>query len=142
MNQHGSTGQEVDRDAWWSSTDIDYAYIAPADAVEVLEVLEQVEPFWADAMLTADQAGEILAGLPEVATRVAEWAAAGLVLARISSGLGIYSSAPERRPVGSVYRRYNDTWFYEAVRDVEQSWRNRRIQEYPPIRSPRPGSKR
>jgi hypothetical protein len=30
-----------------------------------------------------------------------------------------------------VYRRDNDTWFYEVVRDVGQSWRNRRMQELP-----------
>lgn len=145
MNQHGSTGQEIDRDVWWSSTDIDYALIVPADAVEVLEVIERAEPMWADAELTAEQAIEALAGtpgrgeqhtaaladIPGVAETVTGWARAGLVLAHTPSALVVYTPAPERRPVGAIYQRHNGTWIYEAVINPDQTWRNQILKELP-----------
>lgn len=145
MNQHGSAGREIDRDVWWPSTDIDYALIVPADAVEVLEVIEQTAPFWADAELTAEQAIEALAGVPGkgeqhtaalagvpgLAETVTGWARAGLVLAHTRAALVIYTPAPERRPVGAIYQRLNGTWIYEAVIDPDRTWRNRRLLELP-----------
>lgn len=44
MIQWGIAGREVRRDAWWTSFDIDGAYIIRADRVEVLEVLDEVLP--------------------------------------------------------------------------------------------------
>lgn len=132
MNQSGRAGDEVDRDVWWSSTDIDYAYIVPADAVEVVEVLQHTEPFWAAAELTVDQAAAVLADVPGAAEAVTGWARAGLVLATFSSGLAIHTPAPERRWIGAVYLRYNRTWTYEAVLDPDRSWMNERLTTLPP----------
>jgi hypothetical protein len=40
----GYAGKEVRRDAWWTSYDIDGAFILEADKVEVVRVLEEVPP--------------------------------------------------------------------------------------------------
>jgi hypothetical protein len=44
LHQWGIAGREVERDAWWTTHSIDGAHIVPAAAVEVLEVLTQVDP--------------------------------------------------------------------------------------------------
>ncbi|MDM4723357.1 hypothetical protein QTQ03_28545 [Micromonospora sp. WMMA1363] len=44
MNQRGRAGDEVLRDCWWSSTDIDGAHIIDADCSEVIEILEDIPP--------------------------------------------------------------------------------------------------
>lgn len=44
MIQWGIAGREIDRDSWWTSTDIDGAFIISADKVEVLEILTEVAP--------------------------------------------------------------------------------------------------
>ncbi|MFI9553172.1 hypothetical protein [Nonomuraea endophytica] len=46
----GRAGHAVERDVWWSSTDIDLAKILPADDVEVLQVLEEISPWLAEAI--------------------------------------------------------------------------------------------
>lgn len=43
--QWGVAGRLVLREAWWTSTDIDGAFIVPSDAVEVIEVLDERSPF-------------------------------------------------------------------------------------------------
>lgn len=45
MVQWGRAGRTVDRDAWWSSYDIDGAFIIEASNVEVIKVLDEVTPF-------------------------------------------------------------------------------------------------
>lgn len=46
MLQWGRAGNTVKRDLWWTSYDIDNAFLIPADAVEVLEVLDEVNPVY------------------------------------------------------------------------------------------------
>jgi hypothetical protein len=53
MNQRGRAGRPVERDAWWTSFDIDGAFIVPAEHVEVLEVLRESAPTFAGAALDA-----------------------------------------------------------------------------------------
>lgn len=45
MLQWGRAGRTVDRDAWWTSYDIDGAWIVEASLVEVIEVIDEVSPF-------------------------------------------------------------------------------------------------
>ena len=54
MNQHGRAGRPVERDTWWTSFDIDGAFIIPAEHVEVLEILRESAPTFAGAALPAD----------------------------------------------------------------------------------------
>jgi hypothetical protein len=54
MNQHGRAGRPAERDAWWTSFDIDGAFIIPAEHVEVLEILHESAPTFAGAALPAD----------------------------------------------------------------------------------------
>lgn len=69
MIQWGRGGRPVERDSWWTSTDIDGAFIVPADHVEVLEVIRENPPTWAAAALPVDRAVELFgpaaAGWPE-----------------------------------------------------------------------------
>ncbi len=44
MLQWGRAGRPVRRDAWWTSFDIDGAYIIKAENVEVIEVLDEIAP--------------------------------------------------------------------------------------------------
>lgn len=44
MVQWGRTGRPVDRSAWWTSYDIDGAFIIEAEKVEVIEILEETQP--------------------------------------------------------------------------------------------------
>ncbi|MFJ6384733.1 hypothetical protein ACIQI7_32585 [Kitasatospora sp. NPDC092039] len=44
MIQWGRARREVERDSWWTCTDIDAAHIIPAEHVEVLEVLDEQLP--------------------------------------------------------------------------------------------------
>jgi hypothetical protein len=44
MLQWGRAGKDVDRDAWWTSFDIDGAFILEASEVEVVKVLEEIPP--------------------------------------------------------------------------------------------------
>lgn len=46
--QWGRAGRPVDRDDWWTACDPDAAYILPATAVEVLEILDQTQDQQAD----------------------------------------------------------------------------------------------
>ncbi|KAB1922696.1 hypothetical protein F8271_31155 [Micromonospora sp. ALFpr18c] len=55
MNQRGRAGDEVLRDCWWPSTDIDGAHIIAADCAEVIKALEDIPPTWTAAALTAEQ---------------------------------------------------------------------------------------
>ncbi len=53
MLQWGRAGRPVDRSAWWSSADIDGAFLVPADHVEHLEVIRESAPTFATAALPA-----------------------------------------------------------------------------------------
>src|SRR5580658_1347550 len=53
MIQWGRAGRAVDRDAWWTSADIDGAAIVPAEHVLVLEVTENSAPTHNGAALPA-----------------------------------------------------------------------------------------
>lgn len=136
MNQSGRAGDEVLRDCWWSSTDIDGAHIIDADCAEVIEVLEDIPPTWAAAALTAEQITDLLAphhpGAAEAATA---WIAAGLHVSHTHGGLSIRTPAPEYREIGHVPRDYwNDNRFtkpYEAVVDPKRSWLNRKLDALP-----------
>jgi len=44
MVQWGRAGRPVERDAWWTSFDIDGAHIIEASKVEVIKVLAEVIP--------------------------------------------------------------------------------------------------
>jgi len=59
MNQHGRAGRPVERDAWWTSFDIDGAFIIPADYVEMLEIIDESAPTFAAAALPASQVTEL-----------------------------------------------------------------------------------
>lgn len=59
MNQHGRAGRPVERDAWWSSFDIDGAFIIPAGHVEVLEITSESAPTFAAAALPAGKVAEM-----------------------------------------------------------------------------------
>ena len=107
MYQWGRDGHEVERDCWWSSFDIDGAFIIGAEDVEVIEVLEENPPFWAEAERTPEQAVELLAEHHRFAAEaVAAWAAAGLVFTVESRGLAIRTPAPERAMLGHIRRDY------------------------------------
>lgn len=139
--QWGRAGKEVDRDSWWTSMDIDGAYILPAEHVQVVEVLEDIPPFWAQAVLPAQQVLDLIAPHHDGAeAAVAAWYASGLVVARSRNGLRIYTPAPEYRPVGELDRDYWDgaagrtnqyTKPYEAVVDPQSSWLNKKLDHLP-----------
>ena len=44
MLQWGRAGRTVDRDAWWTSFDIDGAFIIKSDKVEVVRIIEEEKP--------------------------------------------------------------------------------------------------
>ncbi|MFI9366934.1 hypothetical protein ACIG5E_38770 [Kitasatospora sp. NPDC053057] len=44
MVQWGLAGRRVDRGTWWTSIDVNGAYIVMSASVEVLEVLEEQPP--------------------------------------------------------------------------------------------------
>jgi hypothetical protein len=107
MHQSGKAGQEIDRDVWWSSTDIDGAHIISAGCAEVLEVLEDRPPTWAEAALTAEQVTALLAPYhPGAAEAAAAWAAARLHVAHEAGGLAIRTPGPEYRRLGRIGRDY------------------------------------
>ena len=56
----GRAGRAVDRAAWWTSTDIDGAFIIPAEHVDVLEVTRHKPPTFAAAALPRGQVIAIL----------------------------------------------------------------------------------
>jgi hypothetical protein len=122
MNQHGRAGAEIDRGSWWSSTDLDGAYVLPADAVEVLEVLRDHPPTWHAAALTAEQVSALLASHhPGAARAAAAWSAAGLHVAHAPDGLVIRTPGPRYRRVGRIGRDY---WFgnvYSGRYEVNRS---------------------
>ena len=126
MNQRGRAGREVDRSAWWSSTDIDGAHIIRAECCEVVEVLEDHPPAWDDAALDPELVTGLLAPHhPGAAEAVQAWAGAGLHLSWCHGGIAIRTPAPERRLVGEVRRDYwkgkQFTLPYEAILD-DQEW--------------------
>ncbi|MFI6889945.1 hypothetical protein [Streptosporangium canum] len=53
--QTGRAGEPVDRSYWSTSTDIDLMHFLPADAVTVIEVLDEVPPLAADPVESAAQ---------------------------------------------------------------------------------------
>uniref|UniRef100_UPI003F49199C hypothetical protein n=1 Tax=Streptosporangium sp. CA-256172 TaxID=3240076 RepID=UPI003F49199C len=53
--QTGRAGEPVDRNSWRNSYDVDLMHFFPTDAVEVLEVLEEMPPMLADPVETAAQ---------------------------------------------------------------------------------------
>ncbi|SCL21267.1 hypothetical protein [Micromonospora aurantiaca (nom. illeg.)] len=136
MNQHGRAGDEVLRNCWWSSTDIDGAHIIDADCAEVIEVLEDIPPTWAAAALTVEQITDLLAPHhPGAAEAAAAWIAAGLHVSHAHGALSIRTPGPEYREVGQVPRDYwNGNQFtkpYEVVVDPERSWFNRKLDALP-----------
>jgi hypothetical protein len=136
MIQYGSARDEIDRDTWWSSTDIDSSYAVRADNTEVLEVLEHVEPFWRDATLTVEQVTEALALFHgNAAEAAAAWARAGLVAAHTAHALVVYTSAPAYTPIGQVPRDYWDgnrlSKPYEVIVNKDQGWLNKRLDTLP-----------
>jgi hypothetical protein len=74
MIQWGRAGRSVDRSAWWTSTDIDGAFIIGAEHVEVLEIIKEKAPTFAGAALPA---AEVTAMLGPSA---AGWAEQGILL--------------------------------------------------------------
>ena len=44
MVQWGRAGRPVSRDAWWTSYDIDGAFIIESDKVEIVRIVEEVQP--------------------------------------------------------------------------------------------------
>ena len=44
MLQWGRAGRAIDRSAWWTSYDIDGAFIIKSDKVEVVRILDEVAP--------------------------------------------------------------------------------------------------
>jgi len=70
MIQWGRAGRTVDRSAWWTSTDIDGAFIVLADHVEVLEVTRESAPTFAAAALPVDKVAAMFgpgaAGWPDL----------------------------------------------------------------------------
>jgi len=44
MVQFGSAGRPIDRSAWWTSYDIDGAFIIESDKTEIVKILDEVAP--------------------------------------------------------------------------------------------------
>ena len=44
MVQWGRTGRPIDRSAWWTSYDIDGAFIIESDNTEIVKILDEVAP--------------------------------------------------------------------------------------------------
>jgi hypothetical protein len=44
MVQWGNAGRPVDRSTWWTDFDIDGAFIIKADKVEIVKIIEEVQP--------------------------------------------------------------------------------------------------
>ena len=44
MVQWGRAGRPVDRSVWWTSYDIDGAFIIESDKVEIVSILEETQP--------------------------------------------------------------------------------------------------
>jgi hypothetical protein len=95
MHQSGRAGREIDRGAWWDSSDIDGAHIIPAGCAEIVEVLEDHPPAWTAAALTASQVTELLAPYhPGAAEAARAWLAAGLHVSYCHGGLAIRTPRP------------------------------------------------
>lgn len=126
MHQSGRAGREVRRVDWWSSTDIDYAYIIDAEDAEIVEILEDRLPFWAEAALSAEQVTALLTPHhPNAAEAAAAWEAAGLLVTEDVDGLIIRTPAPERRRLGRIRRDYwqknRHVKPYEVITDPNDS---------------------
>lgn len=111
MMQWGRAGHEVKRDAWWTSTDVEYGKMLAATDVEVVEVIEDYPPTWAEAKLDADAVTKLLNGHAGTARHIGgakkvaqAWADAGLYVALERAGLVVHSPAPEYRRLGRVQR--------------------------------------
>lgn len=120
MNQRGRAGEEIRRDNWWTSSDIDGAHIIDADCAEIVEILDDEPPTWAEAALPADEVTRILAPHhPGAAEAAAAWEAAGLLVCRWARGLAIYTPGPEYRMVGrcpsDYWNRGTVSLPYEAI---------------------------
>jgi hypothetical protein len=136
MHQSGRAGREIDRSAWWDSSDIDGAHIIPAGCAEIVEVLEDHPPTWDAAALTASQVTELLVPHhPGAAEAVQAWLAAGLHVSYCHGGLAIRTPAPGRRKVGELRRDYwqgnKFTRPYEAVPDEQHLYTNRKLDHLP-----------
>jgi hypothetical protein len=44
MVQWGRAGRAIDRSAWWTSYDIDGAFIIESDNIEIVSILDEVAP--------------------------------------------------------------------------------------------------
>ena len=141
MMQWGRAGEEVERDSWWTSMDLDLGHILDADRVEVLDVLCEIPPTWAQAALPANEVLDAIAPYhPGAAEAVTAWYAAGLLVARTRWGLNIYGPGPQHRLVGELERDYWDgnagrtnqyTKPYVVVVDPERTFLNRKLDHLP-----------
>jgi len=125
MRQGGRAGRKVDRDAWWTSSDIDGAVIVPAEHVLVLEVTEVHAPTHKGAAMPA---AEVVAmfGAP-----AAGWAEQGILVipglfdfeVRASSGelLGLI----RRGGQGDTYnppRPLEPVTYRAVIREGAEAW--------------------
>jgi hypothetical protein len=107
MKQWADTGQEIDTSAWWTSGDIDLALILPDDAVEIVEILHEDPPTWAESAIGEQRIAELLAPYhPGAAAASAAWIAAGLHVSDRHWALEIRTPGPEYRLLGKVSRDY------------------------------------
>jgi hypothetical protein len=122
--QFGYQDRAIDDTVWKTSTTIDGCYYIDADAVEVVEVLEHLPPFWDSAALTTELIRDQLAGHPGVddPAAVAEaWMAAGLLVVMTRYCMEIRTAEPERALLGQIRRDYRDdqrgpcTHLYQVV---------------------------
>lgn len=136
MEQRGRAGEEVLRDNWWTSSDIDGAHIISTECAEIVEILNDVPPTWDEAALSASQVAALLAPHhPGAAEAAAAWESAGLHVSWWARGLAIRTPAPEYRMVGRVP---GDYWKggalsrpYEAIAGEDLYQRERKLDRLP-----------
>jgi len=133
MVQWGRAGRAVDRGAWWTSTDIDGAFIIPAEHVTVLEVTRNKPPTFTGAALSRGQVIAVLGSGAEA------WDGQGILVVpsvydlEIRAGSGELLGLVERGGQGADYDRLHaaEPVTYRAVIREDGSYRPPSV-KFPP----------
>jgi hypothetical protein len=107
MQRYGAAGQPVRLGGWHSNYDLEISHHLDPREVEVVEVLEDLAPMHADAVVDPAVLIELLVPHhPGAAEAVTAWAAAGLHLSLGTAGVEIRTPGPRYRLIGRIGRNY------------------------------------
>jgi hypothetical protein len=109
MQQSGSAGQPIRAGSWHSNYDLEISHHLDPDDVEVVEVLEDLQPMHADAAVDPAALIELLAPHhPGAAEAVTAWADAGLHLSLGTRGVEIRTPGSRYRLIGRIGRNFKN----------------------------------